>query len=77
MEYTGTGSIMGTATIDDMNSGTFEGSNLMWNYGTIMNGTATINGSFHGAGGNAVSGIYSDNDLANPQIFGAIVGTQQ
>ena len=72
-----TGRIIGTATISSMEDGKFAGSNLMWNYGTNMNGTATINGSFHGAGGNAVSGIYSDNNRADPKIYGAIAGTQQ
>ena len=72
----GAGRITGTATIN-MTNGTFSGSNLMWFYDTNMRGTATINGSFHGAGGNAVSGIYSDiNNDERPQIFGAIAGTR-
>ena len=68
--------VTGTLSINAMR-GTFEGSNLMWNYGTNMSGTATINGSFHGASGNAVSGVYSDNNNEEPRIFGAIAGTQQ
>ena len=69
--------VTGTATINAMN-GRFTGNSLIWNY-SGMNGTATINGAFHGEDGNGVSGVYSDNNPSEnqPRIYGAVVGTRE